>query len=460
MRRDALLELLPELQKCLDRKAGRAVRRRAADARRRARAGVAPRALLLVDEMSLGLAPVIVERLLPILRRVAEELARGGPVRRAARLARARGRRPRLRPEPRTARARRRGEGPARPARPAAFQLSRRSRRPGDRLTVKRMRRDMKVTKNWMGILAAIAACALLVSACGGDDNSSSNASKDSSSAATATPDASAALGTANKATGSPITVGLLNLESGPVTFPEYRQAAEAAVKYINDYKGGIGGHPVKLESCATDGQPATSGRCAGQIADKKPTLVLGGADTGAPGAFPVWARADLAVHRRHPVHAGGEQRAERRAVHLGLGRRQRGRRRPTRSRTSGVKKASVIYTDDTQGKFTGLGVIAPVLKTAGRRGQDRARSRRAPRTCRRSPRRRSRTGPTWSTSTRRTPARVCSRRSRRSATPRRSSASTRARRRRRSRPPVTPPRASTSRSRSIRSTAAPTTRT
>ena len=30
--------------------------------------------MLLVDEMSLGLAPVIVERLLPILRRVADEL--------------------------------------------------------------------------------------------------------------------------------------------------------------------------------------------------------------------------------------------------------------------------------------------------------------------------------------------------------------------------------------------------
>jgi branched-chain amino acid transport system ATP-binding protein len=33
--------------------------------------------LLLVDEMSLGLAPVIVERLLPILRRVADELGAG-----------------------------------------------------------------------------------------------------------------------------------------------------------------------------------------------------------------------------------------------------------------------------------------------------------------------------------------------------------------------------------------------
>lgn len=70
---DELLELLPELEKCLDRKAGvlsggeqqmlalgRGLVRR-------------PR-LLLLDEMSLGLAPVIVERMMPVLRRVADEL--------------------------------------------------------------------------------------------------------------------------------------------------------------------------------------------------------------------------------------------------------------------------------------------------------------------------------------------------------------------------------------------------
>src|SRR3954452_19172338 len=153
----------------------------------------------------------------------------------------------------------------------------------------------MKVTKNWMGILAALAACALAFAACGGDDSSSSASKDDSSTAATSTPDASAALGSENKATGTPITLGLLNLESGPVTFPEYRQAAEAAVKYINDYKGGIGGHPVQLAACATDAQPSTSARCAGQIVDKKPLAILGGADTGAPGAFPVYARAKLA---------------------------------------------------------------------------------------------------------------------------------------------------------------------
>ncbi len=70
---DELLEMLPELRKTMTRKAGllsggeqqmlavgRALIKR-------------PR-LLLVDEMSLGLAPVIVQRLLPVLRRAADEL--------------------------------------------------------------------------------------------------------------------------------------------------------------------------------------------------------------------------------------------------------------------------------------------------------------------------------------------------------------------------------------------------
>lgn len=224
----------------------------------------------------------------------------------------------------------------------------------------------MKVTRNRAGAFAAFAAVAVLAAGCGSSDSSSSKKSSSSSSSSSATPaPAAAALGTPKQATGTPITLGLLNLESGPVTFPEYRQAAEAAVKYINAYKGGIGGHPVQIKSCATDGQPSTSARCAGQIVDAKPTAVLGGADTGAPGAFPVYKRANLAYIGGipfTPVESNAPNAVQFYSISIG----DNAAASAYAAKTLGAKKASVLYTDDTQGKFTGLGVIAAALKKAG----------------------------------------------------------------------------------------------
>jgi branched-chain amino acid transport system ATP-binding protein len=73
---DDVLDLLPELRKCLNRKAG-LLSGGEQQMLAVGRALVGKPRMLIVDEMSLGLAPVVVERLLPVLRAAADSFGSG-----------------------------------------------------------------------------------------------------------------------------------------------------------------------------------------------------------------------------------------------------------------------------------------------------------------------------------------------------------------------------------------------
>lgn len=215
----------------------------------------------------------------------------------------------------------------------------------------------MDLTLRGARAVSLAAALALALAACGGASTPTTDKAPAGASADV--------LGTPKPATGEPLVFGMLNLESGPVTFPELRGGTEAAIKYVNEYLGGIGGRPIKLVSCATDGQPATSARCANQILDDKPLAIIGGADTGAPGAFGVWDRAKLAYVGGAPF-TPFENTSPNSVQFITVSSGDNAAAAVYAAKTLGVKKVAVLYTDDSQGVHGARDVVAPTLKAAG----------------------------------------------------------------------------------------------
>ncbi|HEX9259304.1 MAG TPA: ABC transporter substrate-binding protein [Acidimicrobiales bacterium] len=139
---------------------------------------------------------------------------------------------------------------------------------------------------------------ALVAAACGGDDGGSSGtttstaapaatttvattapASGSTTTAKPASDDPNVAFPTLGAPTGKQMVVGLVNTEGTPgLDFPDIRLAAAGTIDYLNKH-GGIGGRPVKLETCVAKGSPETSQACAQELVGKKVELVMLGLD-------------------------------------------------------------------------------------------------------------------------------------------------------------------------------------
>src|SRR5689334_3387881 len=216
----------------------------------------------------------------------------------------------------------------------------------------------------WLSAVA-LAVTGLVAAGCSSSGSSSSTGGSSSTAAgSTSAAAAGSVFGTPKKATGSPYVFGMINDETGAVTFPEARQGAIAAENYVNDYLGGINGHPIQIDNCTGDGTPATAARCAHQLVAKHPIAILGAADVGAPASIPIYQHANLAYLGGIPftpvpmiapnsiqfwsVSVGDNAAA---AVYAG--------------KTLGVKSVALVYFSNPQGESI-IPQITPVFKAAG----------------------------------------------------------------------------------------------
>ena len=87
-------------------------------------------------------------------------------------------------------------------------------------------------------------------------------------------------LGTKNPAKGTPVKIGFITDGKGSATDNSIESAvADAAVKWINQYRNGIGGHPIELDTCVTGADPSKSVDCANQMIQDNVAAVLFGSN-------------------------------------------------------------------------------------------------------------------------------------------------------------------------------------
>jgi len=89
---------------------------------------------------------------------------------------------------------------------------------------------------------------------------------------------AASVLGTKNPAKGTPVKIGFVTDDANAQTDNSIETpVANATVKWINDYLGGAGGHPITLDRCVDLAEPGKGTDCANQmIADKVAAVVIG----------------------------------------------------------------------------------------------------------------------------------------------------------------------------------------
>jgi branched-chain amino acid transport system substrate-binding protein len=149
-----------------------------------------------------------------------------------------------------------------------------------------------RTAPRWRTAVLLLGAAALVATACGSSSKSTSGGSSSTTAAGAAD-----VLGTPKAATGTPVTIGYsFDGASDAIDNSDEIVGTKAAVEYANQYLGGIGGHPIKLDICSTNLEPAKATACVTQFASDNVVAVLAQSGGQAQLEFPPLARQGIPV--------------------------------------------------------------------------------------------------------------------------------------------------------------------
>lgn len=108
---------------------------------------------------------------------------------------------------------------------------------------------------------AFLVTAGLLVSACGSSSDNGSSSTTEKGG------DAASVLGSPDRATGTPVKIGLITNGVGQ-GFDQHddEPVAKATANWINEYRDGIGGHPIEIVTCEDKSDPAKAADCANEM--------------------------------------------------------------------------------------------------------------------------------------------------------------------------------------------------
>ncbi|MGP3707830.1 ABC transporter substrate-binding protein [Gordonia paraffinivorans] len=167
-----------------------------------------------------------------------------------------------------------------------------------------------------------------------------------------------------NAPTGDPIKLGLIVPEGGAVTTPTVREGAEAAVEYLNNNGGGIGGHKIDLVVCKQQEEPASATKCANQMVEEKVAAVV--SPMGAQGAVmvPIVTGAGIPYVAQAPVSQA--EMATPKAYMLSGGIVAVLAGQAATAKKDGLKKVTVMLGDSGDAAASVKGVGEPLFQREG----------------------------------------------------------------------------------------------